>query len=83
MLKQNGQLLEAANIYSSYPIDPSNYANLKEENGIENSKKFDDAFIFGELVLILINEKNYDDARLSKYLILWAKIMGIGLLITT
>ncbi len=54
--------------YASYPIVES-----KSE-----SQTFDDAFIFGELVTLLINAQKYDDPRLPKYLILWAKAMGIG-----
>ena len=39
---------------------------------------YDDAFIFGELVNMLINTQKYDDPRLVRYLILWAQVMGIG-----
>ena len=42
------------------------------------SLSFDDAFIYGEIVTLLINNKNYDDSRLATYLILWAQVMGIG-----
>ena len=48
------------------------------KNGTTRNETFDDAFIYGELVTLLINNQFYDDPRLTKYLILWAEVMGIG-----
>lgn len=91
MLKKNGQLMEAVDVYANFPI--TEITNSKTEqrpvsatnppiNLLKRKKKdqshFDDAFIYGELILVLMNEKKYDDPRLIKYLILWGKIMGTG-----
>jgi hypothetical protein len=51
------------------------------KNGTTRNETFDDAFIYGELVTLLINNQFYDDPRLTKYLILWAEVMGIGMYI--
>jgi hypothetical protein len=64
LLKQNGDINGAIDVYSKYPI-------------VNSSKSFEDAFIYGELVTILMKNKLYDDSRLSKYLILWAERMGV------
>lgn len=40
----------------------------------------EDAFIYGELVSLLMSNKLYDDKRLAKYLILWAERMGISVI---
>ena len=65
MLRANGDLSGAVDAFALYPIS-------------ENNLTFDVAFICGELVTLLINSKSYDDPRLAKYLIFWAKVMGIG-----
>ena len=39
---------------------------------------FDDAYIFGEIVNLLMKQEKYDDARLIKYAIQWGQVMGIG-----
>ena len=71
MLRKQGDAMLAADIYSRFPIP-------NEVNEANNKAKFDSAFIYGELVSILMNGKQYDDLRLPKYLTLWAKIMGTG-----
>jgi hypothetical protein len=99
MLKSNGDLMGAVDVYSRYPII---YREQKEEEATSghlksifqkrggaqgNSKAelssvaFDDGFIFGEVVTILMKNQSYDDPRLTKYLIFWARLMGIGTLI--
>ena len=96
MLKKNGDFVGAVDIYSSFPVtEPANPKDKKTSDRppsvtnppiqlLKRKKKennlFDDAFIYGELIRILMNEKKYDDPRLAKYLILWAKIMGTGII---
>jgi hypothetical protein len=94
MLKSNGDLMGAVDVYARYPIvvehkeeKPSSghLKNVFHRNGGQSNKagdtsglEFDDAFIFGEVVTILMNNQSYDDPRLTKYLIFWARLMGIG-----
>ncbi|CAF0731786.1 unnamed protein product [Brachionus calyciflorus] len=73
MLKKNNDILGAVDVYSKYPLD-ENKINLSNESS------FDDALICGELVSLLISIQNYDDTRLVKYLILWARIFGISVI---
>jgi len=96
MLKQNGNVSEAINVYASFPVTEIGDSKKETENKRVNSatnppikllqrkKKehslFNDAFIYGELVVLLMGEKSYDDPRLAKYLTLWAKIMGPGII---
>ena len=56
--------MAAVDIYSRFPIsdDPS----------------FDDAFIFGEIVRLLMKSAEYDDSRLSPNLIAMGRVMGLG-----
>ena len=95
MLKKNGDLVGAVDVYASFPVtEPADPKDTKSSNRppsvtnppiqlLKRKKRenslFDDAFIYGELIRILMNEKKYDDPRLIKYLVLWAKIMGTGL----
>ena len=58
--------LNAADIYCCFPFS--------------NPPSFDDAFLHGEIVRILINAERYDDNRLCNSLILLGKAMGIGVL---
>ena len=43
------------------------------ENG-----SFDDAYINGEIVGILMKHKKFEDPRLPEYMIKWGQIMGFG-----
>lgn len=42
----------------------------------ENS--FDDAYLSGEIVQILMKHEKYDDPRLCEHMISWGRVMGIG-----
>ena len=95
MLKKNGDLEGAIDVYAGFPINEvSNEAadkdketesatyppiKLLKRKNKKASSSFDDAFIYGELVSLVMSAKKYDDQRLPKYLILWAKIMGTGM----
>lgn len=58
--------LEAVDIYVKYPFP--------------NTPTFDDAYLYGEIVRILLKEGQYDDVRLVPNMIHLGKIMGIGML---
>jgi hypothetical protein len=58
MLKLKGDQLGAVDVYTKFKTD---YAN----------PTFDDAYIFGEIVSVLMKNEKFDDQRLPKYMILW------------
>jgi len=64
MLSQTNPMA-AVEIYSKFP---------KSEN-----PTFDDAFIFGEIVLLLMKCEKYDDPRLESNLIGMGRVMGLGM----
>ena len=39
---------------------------------------FDDAYLSGEIVSILMKHEKYDDERLVEHMVKWGQIMGIG-----
>jgi len=58
--------LAAVDLFSKFPTS---------ENG-----SFDDAYINGEIVGILMKHKKFEDPRLPEYMIKWGQIMGFGIL---
>ncbi|XP_029449455.1 uncharacterized protein LOC115087006 isoform X2 [Rhinatrema bivittatum] len=58
----------AVEVYSKYPQKP-----VEEQS-------FDDAFITGEIVRLLMKYEKYDDPRLIVNMIAYGKVMGIGCL---
>lgn len=56
--------LAAVDIYCKFPIP--------------DEPTFDDAYIFGEIVRLLMKAENFDDPRLAPNMISLGKIMGIG-----
>ena len=56
--------LSAVEIYCKFPVSE----NLT----------FDDAYIFGEIVRLLMKLEQYDDPRLAANMISLGKVMGIG-----
>nr|XP_014349464.1 PREDICTED: uncharacterized protein LOC106705203 isoform X2 [Latimeria chalumnae] len=60
--------LAAVDVYCKFPVKP-----IKEQT-------FDDAFITGEIVNILMKKEKYNDPRLAPNMIAYAKVMGIGCL---
>ena len=56
--------LEAVDVYCKFPV-PDN-------------PTFDDAFIFGEVVRILMKEQKFEDDRLAKNMIALGKVYGLG-----
>ena len=68
LLRSNGDIAGAIDVYSKYPTTAP----------VSPESSFDNAFIYGELVTLLMQSKSYDDERLVKYLTLWASAMGLG-----
>ncbi len=66
MLKKKSQLKEAVDLYSTFKYN-------------EQSPSFDDAYVFGEIANILMKNELYDDTRLVKYMVLWGRVLGIGI----
>jgi hypothetical protein len=67
MLKRKGQHKDAVELYSTFKYNAQ-------------SPSFDDAYVFGEIVNILMKNELYDDHRLAKYMVLWGRVLGIGML---
>ncbi|XP_038663179.1 uncharacterized protein LOC119971545 isoform X5 [Scyliorhinus canicula] len=64
LLKTNP--LQAVEIYSKFPVKPL------------TTQTFDDAFITGEIVRLLMKYEKYDDKRLGPNLIAYGRIMGLA-----
>ncbi|CAL1545798.1 unnamed protein product [Lymnaea stagnalis] len=58
--------LEAVDVYARFPISAN--------------PSFDDAYIFGEIVGILMKNEKFDDERLAKNMIAYGKVLGVGVL---
>ena len=56
--------LAAADMYSRFPVP-------KEPS-------FDDAYIFGEIIRLLMKAEKYDDPRLGPNMIAYGKVLGLG-----
>ena len=39
---------------------------------------FDDAYLSGEIVSILMKKEKFDDPRLLEHMVKWGRVMGIG-----
>ncbi len=57
--------MAAVDVYCKFPVP--------------ETPTFDDAFIFGEIVNLLMKQDAYDDQRLSTNMIALGRIMGIGM----
>lgn len=58
--------VEAVDVYSRFPFS--------------NPPTFDDAYLHGEIVQLLMSSENYDDPRLCSSMIAMGKALGIGVL---
>ena len=63
MLTKNDPMA-AVDIFSKFPV-PEN-------------PSFDDAYIFGEIVRLLMKNEKYDDPRLRDNLIAYGRVLGLG-----
>ena len=58
--------------------DPMTAVDMFSKYPIPSDPTFDDAYIVGEIVRLLMKEEKFDDPRLGPNLICFGKIMGIG-----
>ena len=61
--------MAAVDIYCKFPVS--------------DNPTFDDAYIFGEIVRMLMKAEKFDDPRLAPNMIALGKVMGIGQLTRT
>ena len=61
--------MAAVDIYCKFPVS--------------DNPTFDDAYIFGEIVRMLMKAEKFDDPRLGPNMIALGKVMGIGQLTRT
>lgn len=47
----------------------------------QETSSFDDAYLHGEIVRLLMKHEQFNDPRLQKHMIGWGRVMGIGELV--
>ncbi|XP_070181396.1 uncharacterized protein [Littorina saxatilis] len=60
--------------------DPLSAVDVYMKFPISEKPSFDDAYIFGEIIRILMKFEKYDDERLPTSMITYGKILGLGVL---
>ncbi|XP_074656502.1 uncharacterized protein LOC141909757 [Tubulanus polymorphus] len=60
--------------------DPLGAVDIFAKFPVSDTASFDDAYIHGEIVRLLIKCEKYDDPRLGPNMISWGKIMGLAVL---
>ena len=58
--------------------DPFSAVDIYCKFPVSENLTFDDAYIFGEIVRLLMKLEKYDDPRLATNMISLGKVMGIG-----
>ena len=58
--------------------DPFSAVDIYCKFPVSENLTFDDAYIFGEIVRLLMKLEKYDDPRLAPNMISLGKVMGIG-----
>lgn len=58
--------------------DPMSAVEVYCKFPVSDNPTFDDAYIFGEIVRLLMKAEMYDDPRLGPNLIALGKVLGIG-----
>ena len=61
--------------------DPMGAVEVYSKFPVSEKPSFDDAYIFGEIVRILMKAEKFDDPRLAPTMITYGKILGLGMLI--
>lgn len=56
--------MAAVDVYCKFPVS--------------DKPSFDDAYIFGDIVRLLMKAEKYDDPRLTPNMITYGKILGLG-----
>ncbi|XP_021370614.1 uncharacterized protein LOC110461476 [Mizuhopecten yessoensis] len=60
--------------------DPAGAVDVYSKFPMPEEPSFDDAFIIGELVRLLMKTQSYDDPRLQTYMISYGRVLGLGVL---
>ncbi|XP_076442616.1 uncharacterized protein LOC143281313 isoform X2 [Babylonia areolata] len=60
--------------------DPLSAVDVYMKFPVSETPSFDDAYIFGEIIRILMKFEKYDDERLASSMITYGKILGLGVL---
>ncbi|XP_033734842.1 uncharacterized protein LOC117323628 [Pecten maximus] len=60
--------------------DPAAAVDVYAKFPMPEEPSFDDAFILGELVRLLMKTESYDDPRLQTYMISYGRVLGLGVL---
>ena len=58
--------------------DPLSAVDVYMKFPVSENPSFDDAYIFGEIIRILMKFEKYDDARLASCMVTYGKILGLG-----
>lgn len=58
--------------------DPDGAVDIYCKFPVAENPTFDDAYIFGEIVRLLMKAEKYDDPRLASNMIALGRVMGIG-----
>ena len=61
--------------------DPLSAVDVYMKFPVSENPSFDDAYIFGEIIRILMKFEKYDDERLATSMITYGKILGLGMLL--
>ena len=67
IIKSERSPLQAVTVYARYPF--------------QETSSFDDAYLHGEIVRLLMKHEQFNDPRLQKHMIGWGRVMGIGELV--
>ena len=59
--------------------DPKGAVDVYCKFPISDPPTFDDGYILGEIVRLLMKSENYDDPMLGKNMILYGKVYGLGM----
>ena len=76
MLQIHDAYIENANMLTQ--TDPMAAVDIYSKFPTSANQTFDDAYIFGEIVLLLMKCEKFDDPRLESNLIGMGRVMGLG-----
>lgn len=76
MLQIHDAYIENANMLTQ--TDPMAAVDIYSKFPTSDNPTFDDAYIFGEIVLLLMKCEKFDDPRLESNLIGMGRVMGLG-----
>ena len=76
MLQVHDAYIESANILAE--TNPMAAVEIYCKFPTSENPTFDDAYIFGEIVLLLAKQEQFDDPRLETNLIGMGRVMGLG-----